>query len=610
MKELKGFSLLLTGLSVTRASVFSLALLVLGTLGGCAAIQGEQSAQRAQEPVTDNVTIEVEKEPVRSFEPETVYDLMVAELGGQRKRYDLALGNYLKQAHQTRDIGVVERAYQISMFIGARQASLDAALLWAELAPNDVNALQASAIELVRDGQLDRAVEQMRKSLEQQGEANFDFLASSASELSDSERESLLKTYDIILNEYPDHHSLMLGKAILLQQSERNNEAMLLCDQLLKRDPEYVKALILKGRILNKLGRGDEAEDMLADAVERHPDRPRLRLLYARILVHLSKLDEARAQFEELLKQSPHDVEILMSLALIALENDMLDRAEEYFKQLLKLGQRKSSANYYLGRINEKNGHLKEAEEYFLNVSPGKEFVRAQVSLVQMMLIQGRLSDARKHLDEARNRYPVHAVQLYLLETEILVGAGEYHNALELFDAAVIRHPESINLLYARAMVQEKLGKLEALEKDLRTIIKLQPDNAAALNALGYTLADRTDRYKEALELIEKAYSIDSDDPAIMDSMGWIQYRLGNLESALKHLTRAYAKFPDHEVAAHLGEVLWMMGRKDEAVALWDEALEKKPESDILRTTRERLEKQIKPKANSKAATAPVASQP
>ncbi|MET4695702.1 tetratricopeptide repeat protein [Endozoicomonas lisbonensis] len=601
MKELKSFSLLLA-----RVSVFSLGL---AALGGCVATQGIQSGQDPQEPLTDNITIEVEKEPVRSFEPETVYDLLVAELGGQRKRYDLALGNYLKQAHKTRDVGVAERAYQISMFIGARQASLDAALLWAELAPDDTRALQASAIELVRDGQLDRAVDQMRKTLDLHGEANFDFLASSATELSDEDRDSLLKTFDTILKEYPDHRSLKLGKAILLQQAGRNDEAMQLCDQLLKRYPEYVKALILKGRILNKLGRGDEAEKMLADAVERHPDRPRLRLLYARVLVHLNKLDEARIQFEELLKQSPHDVEILISLALIALENDMLDRSETYFKRLLKLGQRKGTANYYLGRISEKKGNLKEAETYFLNVPPGKEFMRAQVSLVQLMLSQGRLKDARKHLDEARNRYPIHAVQLYMLETEILTGAGEYNEALGLFDAAVLRHPENINLLYARAMVQEKLGKLEGLEKDLRAIIKLQPDNAAALNALGYTLADRTDRYEEARTLIEKAYSIDSEDPAIMDSMGWINYRLGNLEGALKYLKQAYDKFPDHEVAAHLGEVLWMMGRKDEAIALWEEALEKKPESEILRTTRERLEK-VEPKGNSKAASAPVASKP
>ena len=609
MKELKGFSLLLVIISA----------LSLG-LGGCATVNSHSVENKNSEnrgvdtgsaPVTENITIEVKQEPVRSFAPDTVYDLLVAELGGQRKRYDLALGNYLKQAHKTRDVGVAERAYQISMFIGARQASLDAALLWAELAPYDSTALQASSIELVRDGQLDRAVEQMRKALVEQGDANFDFLASSASELPEEDRERLLQTFNIILKEYPDHRSLKLGKTILLHQFGQDEEAIRLCDELLRRNPEYVKALILKGRILNKQGRGDEAEQMLADAVKRHPDRSRLRLLYARVLVHLEKLDPAREQFEELLKQSPHDVEILLSLALISLENNMLDQSEDYFLQLLKLGQRKNTANIYLGKISQKKNKPEEAERYFRSVSPGKEYVRAQIALVQLLMRQNRIEEARKHLQEARNRYPVHAVQLYLLETEILAEKGLYKEAMEIFDAAVVRHPESINLLYGRAMIQDKLGRADGLEKDLRQIIELQPDNVAALNALGYTLADRNDRLKEAQELIEKAYSLDKDDPAIIDSMGWIQYRLGNLEGALTYLQQAYEKFPDPEVAAHLGEVLWVMGRKKDAIAIWDEAWDKNPESEVLRNTRERLEKKpVRSKKNSKAMSTPVTSQP
>lgn len=597
MKELKSFSLLLVAVSA----------LSLG-LGGCATVSPE-GAEAVSEPVTENITIEVQQEPVRSFEPETFYDLMVAELGGQRKRYDLALGNYLKQAHKTRDAGVAERAYQISMFVGARQASLDAALLWAELAPDDATALQASSIELVRDGQLSRAVEQMRRALIEQGDASFDFLAASASDLPEEDRQRLLQTFDIILKDYPDHRSLRLGKAILMYQSGHDEEAIRLCEELLRRDPEYVKALILKGRILNKQGRGDEAEAMLSDAVKRHPDRPRLRLLYARVLVHLNKLNLAQEQFEELLQQSPHDVEIILSLALISLENNMLEKAEVYFLQLLQMGQRKGTANFYLGRISQKKKRLEEAEKYFRNVPPGKEYIHAQVALVQMLIQLDRLEEAREHLQEARGRYPVHAVHLYLLETEILVDKGRYREAIEIFDEAVIRYPESVNLLYARAMVQDKLGRSGALEKDLRKIIELQPDNAAALNALGYTLADRNDRLKEARKLIEKAYAIDPDDPAIMDSMGWVQYRLGNLEGALKYLRQAYEKFPDHEVAAHLGEVLWIMGHKKKAIGIWNGALEKKPESKILRNTRERLEKQEQKQKGAKTS-APVASQP
>ncbi|WP_252178967.1 tetratricopeptide repeat protein [Endozoicomonas sp. 4G] len=573
MKKLNGFSLLLAVILVS----------------GCSSVQRSGQTGVAAEPVPAPVSNELE-EPVASFEPDTLYDLLVAELGGQNKRYDLALGNYLKQAHKTQDKGVAKRAYQISQMVGARQASLDAALLWSTLDDENAAALQASAIELIRAGQLNRAVEQMKKVLTLEGEVNFDFLAVTASELPEDERKQMLSTFDSILKEHPGQPSLILGKAILLLRDNQLAAAIKLCDQLLARDSSNVKAIILKGRILNKMGKGEEAEKMLADAVKKHPENPRLRLIYARVLVHLDKLSEARKQFQVLLDQSPYDVEVLLSLALISLESGMLAESEKYFKQLLALGQRKSTAHYYLGWMAEQKGQYDQAQEYFLNVMPGKDFMMSRVALVQMLLKQGKVAEAREQLAEDRNRFPVHAEQLYLLETEVLVNAGELDKALKLFTDAVLRYPGNANLLYGRAMVYEKMGRIKDLEVDLRAIIKSQPDNSAALNALGYTLADRTDRYEEARELIEKAYALDKDDPAILDSMGWVQYRLGNHQAALVYLQDAYEKYPDHEVAAHLGEVLWALGRKAEAQALWDKALQKTPDSDILKKTRERLE--------------------
>lgn len=577
MKKLNGFSLVLIAMLVS----------------GCSSVQYSEQPGAAAESVPAQVSDEPQ-ESVASFEPDTLYDLLVAELGGQRKRYDLALGYYLKQAHKTQDKGIAKRAYQISQVVGAHQASLDAALLWANLDDKNAAALQAVAIELIRAGQLDRAVEQMRKVLALEGEANFDFLAAGASGLPEDERARLLSTFDSIIKDYPGHQSLKLGKAILLLQDNQSEAAIKLCDQLLAREPDYVKAIILKGRILNKMGKGDEAEAMLAKAVKEYPDIPRLRLIYASALVHLDKLSEAREQFQVLLNQSPYDVEILLSLALISLESGMVAESENYFKQLLALGQRKSTANYYLGWMAEQKGEYDQAREYFLNVMPGKEFMTSRVALAQMLLKQGKVAEARQQLDEDRNRFPVHAEQLYLLETEILVNSGELDDALKLFSDAVLRYPDNVNLVYGRAMVYEKLGRIKDLEADLRAIIKSQPENAAALNALGYTLADRTDRLEEARELIEKAYVLDEDDPAIMDSMGWVQYRLGNYQAALVYLKKAYEKYPDHEVAAHLGEVLWALGRKQDARALWDEALQKAPDSDVLKKTRERLERQHK----------------
>ncbi|OED44998.1 hypothetical protein ACH42_06120 [Endozoicomonas sp. (ex Bugula neritina AB1)] len=571
-----------------------LTLVVAFFLSGCVS----QSTQPLNGAQTSDLTLSVnennknEKEPVASFEPDTVYDLMVAEIGGQRSRYDLALGNYLKQAHKTQDAGIAERAYQIAMFVGARQAALDASLLWSDLEPGNVKALQAVAVELVNDGDQERAVIKMKGILALNGEAEFDGLAASAAEVSPEERQQLMTTFKVIQKEYPDNRELLLGMAILHRQSGEDDQALALTNQLLNKNPDYIKAMIVKGRILNKLGRGDEAEKMLLNAVKRHPDKARLRLLYARVLVHGKKLDEARKEFEVLLKQSPHDGEILLSLALVTMENEMYQESEQYFNRLLALVQYKNSARYYLGRLKEKQKDLDAAQKYYLEVGAGKHFMMSQVSLTQMLVKQDKSEEAISIIAEARVRNPARAEELFLLESEVLVTDGQKTKALALLSKGVDYLPKSINLLYSRAMLHEKMNNLPGLEADLKKLLSIEPDNAAALNALGYTLADRTDRYKEAEALVLQAYELDSQDPSILDSMGWVQYKLGNLKEAAKYLRMAYKQYPDPEVAAHLGEVLWVMGDRDEAELLWENTLKESPHSSVLKETIERFRKQ------------------
>ena len=581
----------MTKMIVLQDCMKHLALVVAILLSGCAGhpFQNTQDAQTANGKEAE--TSEEAALPAASFEPETLYDLLVAEIGGQRKRYDIALGNYLKQAHKTQDAGVARRAYQIAMYVGARQAALDAALLWADLQPKNIEALQASAVELINAGDQEEAVIKMREILALDGEAGFDGLATSAASMGKEEHQQLLKTFEEIEKDYPENRDLKLGLAILHRQAGSDQKALDLTDRLLKKDPDFVKAMIVKGRILNKLGRDGEAQKMLSDAVKRHPDRSRLRLLYARILVHGKKLDEARQQFEILLKQSPHDGEIMLSLALVTLENGMEAEAEQYFNQLLALGQHKDVARYYLGRLKEGYKDFDSAKKFYQEVEPGKHFMMAQVALAQMLVTQGKVDEAVETITESRVRNPARAEPLFLLETELLVTDGQKGRALAVLDKAVEYLPKSINLLYSRAMLHEKMDNLKGLETDLRALLKLEPENAAALNALGYTLADRTDRYQEAEQLVLKAYKLESDDPAILDSMGWVHYKLGRLELAAKYLRMAYDQFPDPEVAAHLGEVLWVMGSRNEAEALWQKTLKTSPDSQILKQTIDRLSK-------------------
>jgi tetratricopeptide (TPR) repeat protein len=222
-------------------------------------------------------------------------------------------------------------------------------------------------------------------------------------------------------------------------------------------------------------------------------------------------------------------------------------------------------------------------------VGAGTDYLPAQLRQADILIASGRAAEAARRLADARSSQPDYAIQLYLIEAETLANNERPEQARQVLDKALVQNPDDLNLLYTRAMLAEKRNDLAQMEKDLRAIIQREPDNAMALNALGYTLTDRTTRYAEARGLIEKAHRINPDDPAVLDSMGWVNYRLGNLDDAEKYLRQALERFPDHEVAAHLGEVLWANGKQREAKKVWAKALQDQPDSPILRSTLLRL---------------------
>ena len=579
--------------NIFRSLPFALVLF----LAGCSVVDIAQpvSQPEASVVVQNPNTIVPEKslvEPVIPFASETLYDLLVAEVGGQRQRYDLALGNYLKQAHQTRDAGVAERAYQIAAFVGARQAALDATLLWVELKPESIAAHNAAALELVYAREFARAFTLMEKQLVLGGDAAFDVLASAVGAHDQSGqalRSSLIVRLGKLAQSRPDNRMINLSRAILLQQAGEYEEALVLAMQLSAQDRDFIPALMVQGRALNRLKRYEEAQRLLTEALQRHPDKHRLRLLLAQVLVHSDQLALARQQFTALLQRAPDDGEIVLSLALIALENDMLHEARQYFQTLLTLGEKRNTAHYYLGRVHEKQQQFDKAQEAFLQVGPGKEFMAAQVALSQMLVKQGKLDEALELIASARSRNPSRIEPLFLLEGELLVSHNLFEKGLALYNRALKAVPQSINLMYSRAMIHDSLNDLAGMEGDLRTILKAEPDNIAALNALGYILADQTDRYEEAYALILRAYELDQEDPAIMDSMGWVQFRLGNVEQAEKYLRMAYEQLPDAEIASHLGEILWVKGDHSAARAVWMEAVEKEPDNPTLKETMKRL---------------------
>lgn len=553
------------------------------SLIGCASFKNDTSTGDTATPTTQTTEV------TTPISKDTLYALLVAEVAANRGQLDITLGNYLREAHKTQDPGVAQRAYQISQYLGEPRGALIASTIWANNAPENTKAIQANAIELGKAGKLNAAAERMKELLNKNSDTKFDVLAINAINLKQSDRDKLLVTYNTIAKEYPENLELTFGQATLLHQSDRHAEALPLINEVISEQPDYIKALILKGRLLAALKQDQQALSFLAKHIDKHPDNRRLRLLYARLLIQSQQLAEAKKQFEYLIAQTPNDDTLLYSLSIISLESNLYEQAKTYFKQLLATNKRNDVSHYYLGVIAEKQNKPQQAIHHFEQIKPGQYLFDAFKKIALLLTNQGQSVEARKKLKDARQAYPKFEPELYIIESEVLVRQKHYHQARKLLNKALKKHTTHIRLLYARAMVSEKLNQIGRLEKDLRQILSIKPNHALALNALGYTLADRTNRYREAKELITKAYQLTPNDPAVVDSMGWVEFKLGNMADALKFLKQAYKVFPDHEVAAHLGEVLWVSGKQEEALMIWNAALREQPTSEVIKKAMRRL---------------------
>ncbi|MEK1912255.1 MAG: tetratricopeptide repeat protein, partial [Pseudomonas chlororaphis] len=426
------------------------------------------------------------------------------------------------------------------------------------------------------------------KVLQGKGDTHFDFLALSAADTDQDTRNGLMKSFDRLLQKHPNNGQLVFGKALLLQQDGDTREALKLLEQNPPEEGE-IAPILLRARLLQSLSRADEALPLLEKSIRKYPDDKRLRLTYARMLVEQDRMDDAKAQFSSLVQQYPEDDELRYSLALVCLEAKDWEEAKGYLEDLIARESHVDSAHLNLGRIAEELNDPQGALAEYGQVGPGTDYLPAQLRQADILMNNGRTAEAEKRLAAARDTQPDYAIQLYLIEAETLSANKQGDKAWKILQQALQQYPDDVNLLYTRAMQAEKRNDLAQMENDLRLIIKREPDNAMALNALGYTLSDRTTRYAEAKALIEQAHQLTPDDPAVLDSLGWVNYRLGNLAEAERLLRQALERFPDQEVAAHLGEVLWANGKQREAKQIWSKFLKDQPDSPILRSTIKRL---------------------
>ena len=569
----------------------ALILLVALALGGCARLQPRPEAEPAPGPVApeaSSAALPAGSAAGSELDGELLFNLLLGEMAGQRQQLDVAVQHYLAAAAEADDARIAERALRVALYAKNEEAALAAARRWVALAPDNVDARQTLGILALRAGIQDEAFEQFEILVTRLGGARA-FQSITALLARDQDRGAALALMARLAERYPDLPEAHLAYSRLALHAGDPQRALAEVEQALRLRPGWVQALVQRAQVRIKLGQPDEAARELAQAIEHTPDRVELRVTYARVLLEQRDISGARAQFRKVIELQPDNADAHYSLGLLALDQGEPRVAEGHFRRLLALGQREQEAYYYLGRIAELRNDPKAAIEWYGRVQQGDYLFDARVRSARLRAGMGDLSSARRMLHELRLRNPQLAVRLYLAEGALLVAAGEYQAAFDMYSTVLAELPNNSDIQYARALVAEKLGKIALAEQDLRAITEREPRNAHAWNALGYTLADRTGRLQEALEYIRRALELAPDEPAIIDSMGWVQYRLGNLDEAEVWLRKAWEKSKDPEIAAHLGEVLWQSGKRDEARRIWKAGETQAADNPVLRKTLERF---------------------
>ncbi len=521
-----------------------------------------------------------------------LYEFLIAEIAGQRGNIGLSAQAYADLARRTRDPRIARRATEVAILARMSATAVDAARIWLETDPASSRALQTLVGLLLTAGRLDESLPYLKKMLAAPGADAAEVLAQLGRSMAGApDKAAALKLMRELAQAYPKLPAarLAVAQAALLNGDEA--AALQEVAQARAQRPESEQAVLLEAQIVQRRSMAD-AVKLLQVYLEQYPGSREVRLNYARGLISEKRFGEARVEFQRLVDAFPENAEVVFAVALLSLQLNDRGLAEQQLKRLLELGFRDTDlVRLYLGQIAEEGKRPEEALKWYAEIEPGEQYLPARLRHAQILARQGKLGEARAWLQDSEVSGTSQRVQLLLGETQLLRDAGDIKTGFVLLEDALNRLPDNPELLYEHAMLAERIDKLDVLESGMKKLISLKPDHAHAYNALGYSFADRNVRLTEARELIERALKLAPDDAFIIDSMGWVLFRQGELEQALGHLKRAYALRPDAEIAAHLAEVLWAMGRQPEAEVLLKDAGEKHPGSDILLKTIQRLKR-------------------
>jgi tetratricopeptide (TPR) repeat protein len=531
-----------------------------------------------------------EPEQYLPLTPELMYYVLSAEVAGQRGQVGIAVDLYHRAAEMVDSPNLASRSAQVATLSRDQQRINRALERWVEVDPKDADVYIMQAPFLMLKNDYVGAVNAIDKALALEPDKKQQYLIRVSENLAEvAKQDEALATLKKLSLYQQNDPAARFAYARMAFFYKHYDETLTELEPLLKADPDNEDYLVLKADTLQRLGRSEEALKLIAKAARRDGASQDLRFTYGKLLGENGQTGKAREVFEEIQLDNPDNRDVLFALGLLALEDKDGKLAKSYFTELLKLGDPSAQAPYFMGLAEEMNGNIDAALVWFASVpKQSGRFDIAQSNYISLLVERGDLSKAREHLAQLRKEMPQQALQYYLFEASLLREQDQSQKAFDLLTAAMKQYPQSEDLRYSRAMIAESLDRLDVLEADLRWILDKDPDNAQALNALGYTLTDRTNRHQEALSMITRALELKPGDPFYLDSLGWVYYRLGDLEKAEKYLREALTVQPDVEFIAHLGEVLWERGKKQEAKQIWQQGLEQDADNRLLLETMRR----------------------
>jgi tetratricopeptide (TPR) repeat protein len=528
--------------------------------------------------------------PQQDLSEQLLYSLLLGEIAAQRGNPAQAAQTYLEVARQTRDPRIARRAVELAQFARSPEIALDAAKLWHEADPASPQGLRTVTVLLVNAKRVDDAAPYIAKLLQGKDQTPGGLMQLGQLLAQNTDKAANLRVVRKLAEPYaelPESHFAIAQAAFAA-----NDEALALVELTRASSirPGWDLPVIFEAQILRRRSPA-QAIERLGGFLDKYPTARDVRLNYARILVGEKRYPEARTQFEQLLSLHKDDTEAIYGVGILAMQAKDYSTAEANLTRLLEVGFRDPNGlRFTLAQLAEEQKDWPRAIGWYDSIKRGEHAMPARMRTANALAKQGKLDEARKYLQQV-NVGEGDRVQLQIAEAQLLRDAQRHKDAFDLLGKALESNPKQPELMYDFALTAEKLNRMDLLEKNLRELIQLKPDHAHAYNALGYSLADRNERLPEARKLIEKALELAPEDYYIMDSLGWVLYRMGDLKGAAQQLRRAWKGRPDGEIGAHLGEVLWVLGERTEAEGIWREALEASPDSETLQKTIQRLKK-------------------